>query len=197
MKALKVRDLMIPLEDYATVSEDATLKEAVSALKEAQETFDLTRYKQDSFDPSRYKHRAVLVQNNRGQVVGKLSQLDIIRGLEPKYFKIKEQDVLERFGYSKEYLLSMMGKYSLWDKPMRDICRKALDIRVKDIMYTPSEGEYVNEDASLDEAIHQLIMGRHQSLLVVSGKKITGVLRLTDVFLEICDSIESCEIQAR
>ncbi len=59
-------------------------------------------------------------------------------------------------------------------------------------MYSPAEGEYVKEDTLLNEAIHQLIMGRHQSLLVTRGEDIVGILRLTDVFREISDKISSC-----
>ena len=40
MKQTKVRDLMVPLSDYATVSEEATLYEAVMALEESQLKFD-------------------------------------------------------------------------------------------------------------------------------------------------------------
>ena len=49
-------------------------------------------------------------------------------------------------------------------------------------MHVPTEGEYVDEDATQDEAIHQLVLGHHQSLLVTKEGKITGILRLSDVF---------------
>jgi CBS domain-containing protein len=52
-------------------------------------------------------------------------------------------------------------------------------------MYTPAESECVREDATMDAAIHRLIMRRHNSLLVTAkgdGAEIVGVLRLTDVF---------------
>jgi CBS domain containing-hemolysin-like protein len=39
MESILVKEMMIPLEDYATVSEDATLYEAVRALEETQQTF--------------------------------------------------------------------------------------------------------------------------------------------------------------
>jgi len=61
-------------------------------------------------------------------------------------------------------------------------------------MYTPTEGEYVEEDASLDVAIHRLVMGHHQSLLVTRGKKIVGILKLTDVFAEIFQTMKACEL---
>ena len=49
-------------------------------------------------------------------------------------------------------------------------------------MQTPSEGEYVNEDTSLDTAVHKLLTGHHLSLLVTQKKKIVGILRMPDVF---------------
>jgi predicted transcriptional regulator len=61
-------------------------------------------------------------------------------------------------------------------------------------MYTPAQGEYVKEEATLDEAIHQLIIGHHQSLLVLRGKEIVGILRLNDVFREVCNMIVSCTV---
>ena len=78
--------------------------------------------------------------------------------------------------------------------PFEDACRKAAQAKVKKFMYSPSEGEYVEEDASLDVAIHRLVMGHHQSLLVTKGEKIVGILKLTDVFAEIFQTMKACEL---
>jgi CBS domain-containing protein len=59
-------------------------------------------------------------------------------------------------------------------------------------MYTPTEGEYVSEDATLAVAIHQLVVGHHQSLLVTRGDQIVGILRLTDVFAAIFHKMKTC-----
>ena len=59
-------------------------------------------------------------------------------------------------------------------------------------MYNPTEGEYVTEDTTLEVAIHQLIVGRHQSLLVTRNRDIVGILRLTDVFREIAIKVAAC-----
>lgn len=184
MKSITVKDLMIPLEEYATVSQEATLYEAVLALEEAQK----------SFEHSRYTHRAILVLDKDHRVVGKLSQLDVIRSIEPKYEQILDDGATSRFGFSPAFIKSMLDKFSLWQKPLDDLCRKSARTRVKDIMCTPTSGEYVDENASLDKAIHQLVMGHHQSLLVTKGEAIVGILRLSDVFKEVCDSIKLCEL---
>ena len=61
-------------------------------------------------------------------------------------------------------------------------------------MYTPGEGEYVSEEASLEMACHQLVMGHHQSLLVTRGDDIVGILRLTDVFNAIFLAMKKCSL---
>jgi CBS domain-containing protein len=185
MKTRKVIDLMVPLAGYATVNEDADLYAAVLALEEAQK-----RFRQDA-----YKHRAILVLDKGRRVVGKLSQLDVIKGLEGGYKKMGDFKGISHTGFSTEFIKSMVDKYDLWQKPLEDICRRAPHIKVKDIMYTPTEGEYVPQDASLDQALHQLVVGHHQSLLVTKdGKEIVGILRLTDVFQEICGMIKACQL---
>jgi len=182
LETLTVKDLMVPLSGYATVSEDATLYEAVKALKTAQKNFDQTRD----------RHRAILITDKNNRIVGKLSQLDVIRALEPKYLKIDDPQSLSRFGFSQDYLKYTLKEHQLWENALDDICKKAAKLIVKAFMYAPTEGEYVKEDTSLEEAIHLLVMGRHQSLLVTKGKDIMGILRLTDVFKQISDKISSC-----
>jgi CBS-domain-containing membrane protein len=58
-------------------------------------------------------------------------------------------------------------------------------------MYTPTEGEFIKEDAHMREAVHLLVMGHHHSLLVTSGEDIVGILRLTDVFMAIFDLMKA------
>jgi len=185
MKTRKVKDLMVPLAEYATVNEEASLHAAVLALEEAQK-----RFRQD-----RYKHRAILVLDKSKHVVGKLSQLDVLKGLEGGYKKMGDFKGISHTGFSTEFIKSMVDKYDLWQKPLEDICRRSPHIKVKDIMYTPTEGEYVHQEATLDQALHQLVVGHHQSLLVTKdGKEIVGILRLTDVFQEVCEMIKVCQM---
>ena len=182
MESIFVKDIMVPLEDYATVSQEATLYEALEALKAAQ----------NSFDQDRYRHRAILVYDSRKNIVGKLSQMDVIKSLEPKYEGIGDLNGVSRYGLNPDSILDMIKQYGLWKQPIDYACRKAGNIKVKEIMYTPSRGEYVAEDATLNEAVHQLIVGRHQSLLVTRGMQIVGILRLTDVFKKITDTVFDC-----
>ncbi|RPH52666.1 MAG: CBS domain-containing protein [Desulfobacteraceae bacterium] len=175
---------MVSLSEYATVSEDATLFEAVMTLEKAQE----------KYEQSLYPHRAILIYNKKNKITGKISQLDVLRALEPKYEKIIESRSLSRFGYSNKFLESIFNQYNLWENPLNDLCRKAGKLKVKNFMTIPAESEYITEDRNLDEAIHKFVMGNYQSLLVTREKEIVGILRLTDIFREISGEIKNCRI---
>ncbi len=184
MQSIAVKNLMVPLSDYATVSEDATLHDAVLALEAAQK----------SVDPGREKHCAILVCDRSGRVIGKLSRWSILRGIEPRYKHIGELKETSRFGFSPEFIKSMLTNYGLFRTALEDLCKKAAEMNVKEMMQTLAEGEYVDEDATLDQAIHQLVMGNLASLLVTRGGEIVGILRLSDVFNEICERVKACKL---
>lgn len=180
MKNLYVKDLMIPLAEYATVSQESTLYEAIQALRDSQA----------KFDQSRYPHRAILVYGDDGKIVGKLSQMDIIKALEPDYAEKLGEEHLSRFGISDTYVQSTLNQYEFWNLPLKELCAAAGGRKVASVMYTPTEGEYVTADATLQEAVHRLVIGNHHSLLVTDGDDIVGVLRLTDMFAVISQTMD-------
>ena len=181
MKTIVVKDLMVPIEGYATVPQEATLREAVLALEKAQM----------ALDPSQYKHRAILVLDESGKVVSKITMKNILIVLEPNYGKVEGIEVLERSGYSPDLIKSMLEDSALWAEPLQFVRERATKLKVSEFIQAPSEGEYIDENATLGEAIHQLVVYPHHSLLVTSGDEVVGILRLSDVFAKICDEIET------
>ncbi|KIX14566.1 hypothetical protein X474_08220 [Dethiosulfatarculus sandiegensis] len=180
-----MKDLMVPVEEYARVSEDAILQQAVLALEEAQ----------INFKKSPYKHRAILVFNEKtGDLVGKLSQWAILKGLEPKYDEIVDTSKLSRFGFTPEFTRSIMQHYKLLQAPLDQVCQKAATLKVKDMMNKVDKNEYLDIETTLDQAIHCFVMGHNQSLMVTKRGKVVGILRLSDVFKEICYRIKLCEL---
>ena len=185
MKTDKVKDLMVPVTKYATVSDEATLYEAVKALEAAQK----------KFQKDRYRHRGVLIYDKNKKIIGKLGQLDILKSLEPKYFEMQDRQGLKSLGFSKQFMKSMLKDYRFLDGAMANICKKAGETKVSSIVVTPTPGEFVDENDSINEAVHQLVLGHHQSLLVTDKKGgIIGILRMTDVFSIICQSMHACGI---
>ncbi|MFH1845267.1 MAG: CBS domain-containing protein [bacterium] len=177
MKDIPILDMIVPLSSYATVSQEEPLSAAILALEAAQA----------GFDQSRYRHRAILVFDENKQVVGKLSQMDIIKALEPDFAEKMESISLDRFGISVDFLSSTLDQYEFWNRPLKVACREACSRPVKEFMYTPAKQEFIRETASLQEAIHRLVIGQHHSLLVTRDEEIVGVLRLTDVFTKITE----------
>lgn len=175
---------MVPLSEYATVPKGATLFEAVLALEKAQEEFDHTKY----------RHRAILVMDDTHQVIGKLSHLDVIRALEPKYDPSDELKILEQFDFSKKFIWNQRKQRRIAVTPIADIGKVAGYLKVEDFMQAPTEGEYVDEETSLDLAAHQLVIGAHDSLLVMQGDRIVGVLRLTDVFAALFHAMKQYDV---
>lgn len=184
MKEKKVKDLMVPLSAYATVNKDATLSEAVLALKQSQA----------QFDQSKYRHRAIMVLDEAGNIVGKLSMISILRSLEPKYDEMLSDKGPLHVGFTRAFQRKMLEQLRLWEDPLEQLCKKAAQIKVFAFMREPGEAESIEPDASLNQAIHQLVLGSHQSLLVTDGSKVIGVLRVTDVYEEVATAIAACEI---
>jgi CBS-domain-containing membrane protein len=181
----RVKELMVPLSEYATVPVGSTLFDAVLALEKAQEEFDHTKY----------KHRGVLILNKNKRVVGKLGQLDVLQALEPKDENSGKISELGQFGFSSSFIHKLRKQRRLKAAPLKDVCSKASKLRVEDFMQTPSEGEYIEAEAYLDMAIMQLVTGRHISLLVTRNEEIIGILRMTDAFAAVFHTMKECEIK--
>jgi len=180
----RVKELMVPLSEYATVAVGSTLFDAVLALEKAQAEFDHTKY----------KHRGVLILDKDKRVVGKLGQLDVLRALEPKDESPAEINELSQFGFSSSFVHRLRKQQRLKAAPLKDLCSNASKLRVEDFMQAPSEGEFIEEDAYLDVAIMQLVTGRHISLLVTRKKELIGILRMTNTFAAVFHTMKDCEI---
>lgn len=181
MRTILVKDFMIPLEQYATIDMDATLYEAVIALEKAQTTLE----------PSQYRHRAILILDESGDPVSKLTMKNIMIALEPNYGNLEGMNVLIRSGYSTEYIKSMLKDNALWHKPLKIVCERAANQKVRELIQPISKSEYIDENAILGEALHQLVIYPHNSLIVTRVDKVVGIVRLSDVFQNVCEEIKS------
>ncbi|MBU0518986.1 CBS domain-containing protein [bacterium] len=175
-----VKDVMLPLDDYALVPEDASMVDAYCALEEAQKRLP----------PGRQASRAVLVVDKSGKIIGKVGQLAFLKALEPKYDKVGDVGALSRAGLSSDFISSMMENLNLWKENFFDISQRAKITRVKEIMHPIDES--IDGDAHLSEAIHKIVMYQTLSLLVTRGKQVIGILRLSDLFNEIGQQLKSC-----
>lgn len=183
MEEKRVRDLMVALDEYATVGADQTLREALEALSQAQ--LGLTQDR-------RHHHRAVLVLDEDGKVLGKLSHWAILRALEPKFLKTDDVASLSRAGLTDDFIAMMQKGFSMFTGSLDQMCRYAARIRAKDAMV--SVGETIDENDLLTDAIRMLTMMHVQSLPVTRGEQVVGILRLSDVFQEVAETITKSDI---
>jgi len=182
MKEIYVKDVMVPISQYASVSEKASVLDAIRVLESEE----------NKSPEGTYRDRAVLVVNADGEVIGKVSQVDIIRGIEPNYQNIGTDLDLTRLGFSNPFLRSLQDHYKLWERPIEELCRLVNRLKVVDVMYKATDLQHVRGKDTLSTAMHQIIMGRHQSLLVTKGKRVIGILKSTDVFSALCGLLKEC-----
>jgi CBS domain-containing protein len=173
----RVKDLMLSLNEYAVVSEDTTFREALLMLDRAQR----------ELPPGRQPHRAVLVVNREGKIVGKAGQLAFLKALEPKYGALGDLGTLARAGVSHEFVTSIMENLRFWQDRISTNCQRASTTKIKDFMVPATE--CIDEDAPLTEAIHRIVVGQTLSLLVTRNAEIVGILRLSDLFGEIASYV--------
>lgn len=173
----KVKDLMIPASQYPTVHKDTTVLQAIIDLDKAQERVP----------NNRKEFRAVLVLDNDGKVIGKVGHLAMMKALEPKYNKINDMEKLSRANLSPEFINMMMDYFTLWSESFYDVCKRASSIKVSDIMHPVNES--IDENASLEEAVHKIIMWQSLSVLVSRGQEIVGIIRLSDIYNEVAHFI--------
>lgn len=185
MENLKVRDLMIPLEKFPRIADSASFYEALAALEEAQENF-LT---------GKSGQRILLVENAQGKVIGKISPIDLFRGLETSYSRINAEETIKRFGMPYIWR-SMQKDYGLWEDPFKDLCRKAANVHIRDFIKPPPQGQTVDADDSLTKCFHPFVMNRHDSLFVAEKGDLVGLLRFSDVFARVSRTMKSCAAEA-
>jgi predicted transcriptional regulator len=181
MQTKQVKDLMLSLEEYAVVPRTATLRKALATLTEAQQ----------KLPPGKPLHRAVLVTDGTGRIVGKLGQIGFLKALEPKYEAIGDLEELSQAQLSDDFISSIMDTYRFWQDSLDDLCQRANQIQVGQVM-TPIDAS-IEENKSLSEAIHQFVMRQDLSVLVTRQGKAVGILRLSDLFLEVARFVTSTE----
>ena len=160
----KVKELMIPLEDYPHIPYWFTLRQAMAIVREAAIKFE------GSFEP-----RAVLVFDEKYQLMGILTLRDIIKGLEPRFM---HETALVK---ADPNLSVLMG--DLFGPGMREASQKPVSEVMSPIKVT------IQGNDLLAKAIFMMIQENVGMMPVVQDGKVTGMVRLSDLFKEISDMV--------
>jgi hypothetical protein len=185
MEKWKVRDLMIPVEKFPKISGSADIFQGLGALEKAQQEYLAGESEQ----------RILLVQDEEGKILGKLSPIDLLRGLETNYTRVEAEKVLTRFGL--RYLWdSMKEDHHLWEDPFRDLCGRAEKIQLQEFVQNPSGGQSVDVDDAMAKCLHLFVMNRHDALFVLAGSEIVGMLRFSDIYRKASQVMKECRLEA-
>jgi len=182
VEKMKVRDLMRPIEEFPRISNQATFMEAVEALAEADKEFLAGRALQ----------RILLVYDEAGKVVGKISPMDVVQGLEPNYEGIESLKTMPRYHLAPNLVNAMKEELLVWQRPLTELCRKATRVKINNFIKLPTSDHMVQANDRMDKAFHLFVIGRHDSLFVKEGDDIVGVIRFSDIYRKIIETMHEC-----
>ena len=182
MEKMKVKELMRPVGEFPRISSQATFMEALDALEKAQEAYSSGKSPQ----------RILLVYDQEGKIVGKLSPMDFVQGLEPNYDRIDSLKDLSPYRLAQSTLERIKEEFRLWQRPLAELCTKAYNVKIENFVKMPSPDHMVKADDRMDKAFHLFVLGRHDSLFVTEGEEIVGLIRFSDVYKEIGRTMKEC-----
>jgi DNA-binding response OmpR family regulator len=164
----KVRDVMLPITSFSTIREDRTVAEAIEVILQS---FVLTM---TASAVQETVHRSILVMDNDNKVSGVITFTDLLQNLHIP----SGSEGRERSG-------NHSGMFTIL---VRDLARK----RVKEIMSTAPP--VIAAEASLMEAVSQILNLNVRRLLVMQGGEIVGVVREQDVFFEMANIVRQLSV---
>jgi CBS domain-containing protein len=156
----RVRDFMIPLEDYPHIPYWFTLRQAMAIVREASIKFEGT------FEP-----RAVLVFDEKYQLMGMLTLRDIIKGLEPRF--LKDSGLIK----ADPSLTVLMGE--LFGPGLKEASQKPVSEVMSPIKVT------ARADDAIAKALALMILENVGMMPVMQDNKVAGMVRLSELFQEI------------
>jgi predicted transcriptional regulator len=175
----RVKDLMVPIDEYPVVSIEATLLDVVNALHESH----------SAGPPDREPPRAVLVMDEQKRIVGKIGHLLVLKAVESQQHIKCTINALTSGGVGQEFVEWMVENLRFWQEDISDLCRRVRKMPVKEAMLPIHES--IDAESSLGEAIHGFVAWQTLSLLVTRQGEIVGILRLADVYQAVAAEIRN------
>ncbi len=164
-------EIMIRVEDYTTITEDKTLKEAIAQLRQSFEGLASSKQVMET------GHRSILVFNRDGELSGILSIYDLLGAVRPGYLSADKPSMADSMQYST------MFWSGLFTTQMKAIANK----KVGEFMSaTPVS---VDEDTNLMELAELMYSRKIRRLVVRQREKVVGVVREQELFFEMANIV--------
>lgn len=174
----RVKDLMVPLDEYPVLPRDATLLDALLERDKAHE----------KLPSGRQPYRAVLVSGQDGNIIGKVGQIAFLKALEPQANYLSDVEKIRASGVSSDFVDRMMGHFRFFQDDLTVLCAQASGKRLGDVMIPITDS--IDEDSTWSEAIYRIVALQSMSLLVTRKGRAVGLLRLSDLFETISDQMK-------
>lgn len=163
----RVMDVMIPVEDYTTLSGERTIKDAMKELKESfTSRISTSRIMETG-------HRSVLVLDDKERVQGILTIRDLLQGIMPTYLSAPKPSTADSIQYSPMFWKGM------YTREVKELGKK----KINEIM-SPAPLT-IDGESNLLEAAYMMINNRVRRLAVLRSGKVVGVIREQDLFFEM------------
>jgi DNA-binding response OmpR family regulator len=163
-EARRIMGVMVPLQEYTTLSGDASVREAIGALKTSFSSKVSTSRIMET------GHRSILVMERKNSIEGVLSIRDLLEMVMPPYLKAPKPSTADSIQYSPMFWKNMFSQ---------TILTKA-ETRIREVMSPPPPT--IDGNASLMEAAYMMISGNQRRLVVELCGRIAGVIREQDLF---------------
>jgi len=170
---LKVKDMMVPIEDYAVTTADKSLKEAVPELMKIYCQVETGKCTEAG-------HRTSLVLDAKGELLGILDFKSILKILIPEIAG-GVSGKLHALGISIAFAEADAHDMAHAKQGFRARVRQNAQTLVKDVMLKVRGT--IDADAGFLDALKMIYRNKITVLPVYEGKKLVGVLRDSDLFL--------------
>jgi CheY-like chemotaxis protein/predicted transcriptional regulator len=162
-----VGDIMIPIEEYTTLTEEHTIQEAIEVIRSSfYPRLSTSRIMETG-------HRSLLVMDSKNNVTGVVAIIDLLQIIMPPYLSAPKPSMADSMQYSTMF----------WKGEFKRSIKKLADKKLGDIMAPPPLT--IDYDANLMEASYAMVSNKERRLVVLKKGKVVGVIREQDLFFEI------------
>lgn len=165
-------DIMIRIEDYTTIQEDITIKEAVCELRKSFEGLVSSSRLMET------GHRSILVFDKKGRLSGILSILDFLEAIRPAYLSAPKPPMADSMQYSTMFWSGLFTRRTL----------ALTGKKVSEIMSDSPPG--VDLNANLMEVADLMYKEKARRLIVKKNDEVVGIVREQELFFEISEILK-------
>lgn len=175
----RIKDIMVQASELSFINTNASLGEAILALGQVVE----------GFKSGRRCSRVLIVRDDNGRMVGKLSPVDMLRGMEDNSAPV-DVNVSSHIGRVSHVIESCTAQMRQASRPWDDLGTVARSKKVSDVMQKLGKSQIISQDESPNEAIHRFAGNSYNNLFVADDEQnLVGVLDRANFYSAMMDKV--------